>query len=95
MKTKLLFILSLVIWVFNVDIAYSQEKPRRTLSIQEWIDEMVACKDSVYVLENADIVYDEEKDKNYLEDSIEIIINPKVDIINCNFDKDIDEFFHF
>jgi len=95
MNPKLLFILSLVIWVFNVDIVYSQEKPRRTLSIQEWIDEMVACEDSVYTLENADIFYDEEKDKNYLEDSIEIIINPKVDIINCNFNKDIDEYFRF
>jgi len=81
--------------LFIYQVVFSQEKPRRTLSIQEWIDEMVNCMDSVYRLENADIVYDEEKDKNYLEDSIEIVINPEVAIINCNFDKDIYEYFRF
>ncbi|MCH8317941.1 MAG: two pore domain potassium channel family protein, partial [Bacteroidetes bacterium] len=59
-------------------------------SFQQWIDEMVNCKDSVYVLDGADIVFDETKDNEFRKRSEndqaeEIIINADIVIKNCNF----------
>jgi len=65
MKTISLVIISLLICVFNVYTTDAQKTPKRTLSFQQWIDEMVNCKDSVYVLDGADIVFDETKDNEF------------------------------
>jgi len=90
MKTKSLLLISLLICVFNVYTADAQKTPTRTLSFQQWIDEMANCKDSVYVLKDADIVFDETKDNEFFkrngnDQAEEIIINADIDIKDCSF----------
>ncbi|MBW8050811.1 MAG: two pore domain potassium channel family protein [Cytophagales bacterium] len=90
MKTKSLVLISLLICVFNVYTAGAQKTPKRTLSFQQWIDEMVNCKDSVYVLDGADIIFDETKDNEFgkraqNDQAEDIIIHADIVIKNCNF----------
>ncbi|MBW8051296.1 MAG: two pore domain potassium channel family protein [Cytophagales bacterium] len=91
---KLKFIITIILFSFCAyHIAFSQEKLRRTLSIQEWIDEMVNCEDSVYYLIDADIVYNHKKDKvQYRERDVdnadEIVIKSAIVLSDCNFNFD-------
>ena len=45
--------------------AFSQDTYERRLSVSEWIEEMVNCKDTMYLLENAEIFIDEDRDTSY------------------------------
>ncbi len=48
--------------------AQTKAKPRQKLTVTEWIHAMRDCKDSTYVLREADIIPDPETDSLYLKD---------------------------
>ncbi|OIQ37189.1 MAG: hypothetical protein BM563_09060 [Bacteroidetes bacterium MedPE-SWsnd-G1] len=70
----------------------------KKLSYQEFLDEMVNSKDSIYQLNNAIVQYNPEKDKRFLifRDSLEyskldtLVINAKIELKNVDF-KDFEK----
>ena len=58
----------------------AQKKYERKLTMSEWIKEMVECKEKNYILENAEVVFDFEKDSIYklYQDSLS-----RKDTISC------------
>jgi len=71
--------------------ANAQKKYARRLSLSEWVNEMINYKKETYVLKNAEIYFDFEKDTGYVhssnstKDSMKFLIDCYVEIENCKF----------
>jgi len=99
MKRLIYILCCLFLLQLPTDISAQQTYERR-LSVSEWIEEMVNCEDSVYILENAEIYRDFQRDTLYLTwynrsslDSIlkskQLVINASIWIKKCLFPNDI------
>ncbi len=76
----------------------AQETYTRKITVSEWIDEMLKCNDSIYIIKNTEIYYDKNTDKGCClslidefeqnkKQKIERHIKPTVLIANCKFEK--------
>ena len=111
MNTKIITIsfLQCCFILFTSLTVYAQNEYKRKLSVSEWIDEMVNCKENEYRLNDAEIYYDGKNnpnDKLYISwakrDSLDSIlvskkltVNANVSIKNCNFKNDVTIFLGF
>lgn len=93
-KTIQLFVLLFFVFISS---GVAQQKYKRTLTVDEWISEMINCKEKEYVLENAEILSEyETKSANKTElkrDSSKLKITCFVSIKDCklpttSFDMD-------
>lgn len=84
-QTTLLFIL-IQTFLFS---SLAQDKYQRKLTVEEWINEMVNCKEKEYKLKNAEITYDYESENSKIlklkDNNTRYIIDCYVSIDNCKF----------